>query len=85
MIKLTCYMQSPLLHVEESALLNSPTNLSFKFDDSLHAKGVGSLDGCQDTKKNPDQISAILLSVREAKYLQDYFVFTYLYLLYSIF
>lgn len=40
-----------------------PTNLSFKFDDSLHAKGVCSLDGCQDTKKNPDQIIMILQTV----------------------
>lgn len=65
MIKLTHYTQLPLLHVKESALLNTPTNLSFKFDDSLHAKGVCSLDACQDTKKNPEQIILILQTVSE--------------------
>lgn len=40
-----------------------PTNLSFKFDDTLHAKGVCSLDACQDTKKKPDQIIRIQQAV----------------------
>lgn len=68
MTTLTCYSRPPLSRIEERALLNTPANLSFKFDDTLHARGARSLDSCQDTKENPGQMIMILqtLSVKQS-------------------
>lgn len=74
MTTLTCYSRPALSRIEERALLNTPANLSFKFDDTLHARGARSLDSCQDTKENPGQMIMI-----KAKYSVDDFIFTYLY------